>query len=80
MTPTQSKMYRIATAVLQTLQETRSTIPSGNLYAMLLGQVTLEEFEEMLRVLSLGGLVHVKNHLIHGTEKLFQHPLASRVA
>ena len=39
-------------------------IPSGTLYAMLIGVVTIEAFETCLAILKGSGLVSVKGHVV----------------
>ena len=53
----------MAHAIAGVIRELGS-VPSGHLYARLMGQLTLEQYQAIIDVLADAKLVSVKNHLI----------------
>lgn len=56
-------------AILETLHEIPEGVPSGHMYAALMGRTSLEEYEALLEIAKRGGLVDVKSHLVTITSK-----------
>ena len=50
-------------AVASLIKEVK-TIPSGHLYAQLMGKMTLDQYQNMIATLQNAGLVSVKNDLL----------------
>jgi hypothetical protein len=68
-TPTNSEAKKIAAAidvvlVLADAIREAQQIPSGVLYGMLLGKVSLEGYQSVIGVLKRAGLVSEANHLL----------------
>jgi hypothetical protein len=55
--------FAMTLAVSEAIREARE-IPSGTLYAMLVGKVDLQGYEAMIRNLKNAGLVEEKAHLL----------------
>ena len=57
----------VALVAVQIVREKKS-IPSGELYALLCGRVTIDGYNGMLRFLEKQNLISVQNHLVrwHG--------------
>jgi hypothetical protein len=53
----------ILAAVAETIREA-GEVPSGTIYAALVGKVTMEGYTSLLRTLKGAGLVEEKNHLL----------------
>jgi hypothetical protein len=53
----------ILAAVAETIREA-GEVPSGTIYAALLGKVSMEGYTSLLRTLKGAGLVEEKNHLL----------------
>lgn len=58
---------QIAKAVADTIREAGS-VPSGHLYAVLCGLLTLEQYQRVIEVLKSTGLVIESNHLLTWVE------------
>ncbi len=68
---------QIMMAVAETIREMRE-VPSGVLYAHLMGKMNLEQYNSMLGVLERNKLITVGlNHVIHWTGPQFSTPAAS---
>jgi hypothetical protein len=66
MAPTKQELLaglNILAAVAETIREA-GEVPSGTIYAALLGKVTMEGYTSLLRTLKGAGLVEEKNHLL----------------
>lgn len=65
MTPEQkTKVQALILAIADTIKEL-SPIPSGHLYAALLGtQMTLDTYQQIISALEQAGKIKVTNHLI----------------
>jgi hypothetical protein len=53
----------ILTAVADTIRELKE-VPSGHLYARVMGHLSLAQYEQVIGVLKGAGLIRVENHLI----------------
>ena len=53
----------IVLAASETIRQARE-IPSGSLYAMLMGKINMSQYETILRILAGARLVAVENHLV----------------
>ena len=56
----------IISAVAETIRE-RGTVPSGTLYALLMGRMTFEAYSRMIQQLKNAGLIEEKAHLLRWT-------------
>jgi hypothetical protein len=63
----QVKAYiAILAAVAETIRE-RGTVPSGTLYALLMGRMSFEAYSRMIQQLKNAGLIEEKAHLLRWT-------------
>ena len=63
-TPTKEQLkaaFLMLAAVTEAIREAKR-IPSGTLYAMLIGKVDLAGYEKMIRMIKGAGLIEEKNH------------------
>jgi hypothetical protein len=66
---TEAERARLNASVLATMAVAEAirelgSVPSGHLYARLMGQLSLESYETILRTLRGAGLVEQKNHVL----------------
>jgi hypothetical protein len=54
---------QIVKAIADAIRELKE-VPSGHLYARLMGNLTLQQYEEVIQVLVRAKVITVKNHLI----------------
>jgi hypothetical protein len=54
---------QIVKAIADAIRELKE-VPSGHLYANLMGKLTLQQYEEVIQVLVRAKVITVKNHLI----------------
>ena len=67
-----SHAFAMTAAVAETIREAGS-VPSGTIYAALVGRITLEGYEKLLGVLKRAGLVSVdSSHVITWTGPKFE--------
>ena len=55
--------------VADIIAESPNGIPSGHLYAMLMGRMTLEEYSFFVHAMVATGKIRVDNHLLHRVKK-----------
>ena len=63
MNKKQQAALEIIKAVADTIKELGS-VPSGHLYAQLMGHLTLDQYNQIIGVLKNTGLVSESNHLL----------------
>lgn len=56
-----NRALKLLTVVAETVREA-GRVPSGTVYAALVGRVTIEGYQSMLRTLKNAGLVEEKHH------------------
>jgi len=56
----------ISVAIAEAVREA-GEIPSGTLYAIVMGKLSLASYEAVLRTLAGAGLIKVENHLVRWT-------------
>lgn len=57
---------KVMAAVAETIRELKE-VPSGHLYAQLMGQMSFESYESIIRTLKRADLVAEKGHVLHWT-------------
>lgn len=57
---------QIIAAISEAIRGLKS-VPSGHLYAQVMGHMTLDTYNGILGILTRAGLIEVKNHLITWT-------------
>jgi hypothetical protein len=57
------KLIEFMGAIASLIKEVK-TIPSGHLYAQLMGKMTLDQYNDMIATLQNAGLVSLKNDLL----------------
>jgi hypothetical protein len=66
MQPTREQfkaMFELMSAIAEVIR-TKGEVPSGELYAMLMGKIDLRTYEAILSRIKGSGLVEEKNHLL----------------
>jgi hypothetical protein len=58
--------FQMVAAIAEAVREARQ-LTSGELYAMLIGSVTMEGYDKILGILKGAGLIKIDNHLIRWT-------------
>jgi len=57
------KLIQFMGAIASLIKEVKS-IPSGHLYAQLMGKMSLDQYQDMIATLQKAGLVSLKNDLL----------------
>lgn len=68
MTPQEKATIQVTIAVGQAIKELGS-VPSGHIYAQLMGHMSLESYNNVILSLKNAGLVKEENHLLSYIEK-----------
>jgi hypothetical protein len=63
MTLTADEKYRVASVIAYTIRELGS-IPSGHLYALLMGDMSLDTYNGLIDLLKRTHMVAEKNHML----------------
>lgn len=64
--PTQKEIkatFEVLVEIAKVIRQLKS-IPSGHLYAQVMGHLTLDQYEKMISLLQNQKLIRVENHLI----------------
>jgi hypothetical protein len=65
--PTAQEEKKAALSILMAVAEAikdLGSVPSGHLYATLMGHLSLDQYQQVIRVLKQAGLVKEENHLL----------------
>ena len=60
-----TKLVALAGAIAEAVKDLPHGIPSGHLYAALMGQMALLDYQLLLSVLKLAGMIRVESHYIN---------------